>query len=69
MAFNFVKLTQRGGKPVYINIDHVAAVHEDFSQPMDADTIVLMAGSDDSYYRVREKVEAVVDKIYDAKQE
>lgn len=65
MAYHFVKLTQLGGKSVYINGDNIAAVHEDMSQPNNPDTLVIMTGSDASYYRVRESVEKVTDILFD----
>lgn len=69
MAYHFIKLTQRAGKPVYINGDYVVAVHEDLSQPRDADTLVITADGVGGYYRVLESVKTVTDLLYGTLQE
>lgn len=65
MEYHFVKLTHLSGKPIYINGDNIAAVHEDLSQPKNPDTLVIMAGSDASYYRVKESAEKVTDILFE----
>lgn len=65
MAYHFIKLTDRYGNPVYINGDHVAAVHEDAMLGRNGETVVVMNNSGvKPYYSVVESMETVTDLLY-----
>ena len=61
--YSFIILTSVNGNRVYVNTQHITAVHEDFV-PGKGNTVVHVDGDEETYFMVKESPEAVMNLIY-----